>query len=786
MSKRRIQSKSRLLKNELTFRETLAATPSAPVLPDLGEHLRQGAREAWRYACAVGVTTASYGTAVAQDAAYFGSVAARGAWNKQSRRLYLTLLVVGGGVSLAVATFLGISTLSLYASDITSPATLIAKKDTGITLLDRNGQLLYRAYGAANRTTITTEQTPKHLVAATLASEDPHFYDHPGFSWQATGRAIYVDLTKGRRAEGGSTLTQQLVKNALLTSHKTFERKFQEILLSVALERRYDKDEILNMYLNETYYGEGSYGIAAAAQTYFHKTPDQLSLGETALLAGLPLGPSRFNPNIHPEEAIGRRNYVLRRMVEFGHISPEAAKAAEAEPLATFSQAVVINAPHFVFYVLDQLRAQYGDTMVEQGGMTVVTTLDLAKQNQAQEIIQNQIKRIAFHNVTNGALVSLDPATGDIISMAGSLDYNAPGFGNVNVTISSRQPGSSFKPFAYVTAFKKGWNGTTQIQDTPLSLPAGDGTMYTPQNYDGRFHGTVTARHAIDNSLNIPAIKAIQFAGIDPTIQTARDLGITTLTDTNRYGVSLVLGAGEVRPLELAAAYGGFATGGLKVTPRAVLQIRNRTGKTTYSAAATDQPRVLDARLAYMMSHILSDNNARQPEFPANSPLKLSRPAAAKTGTTNDFRDNWTVGYTPNLVTAVWVGNNDNSAMQGVDGITGAAPIWHDYMEMALAGTPVQQFVPPAGVSLLAVCPFDGGLSGPGQPAITEVFLSEAMPTRRCSYVPPAPSPKPSATPDAASNRGEGNNKPEPPTASPPPISDSGDGSVPSRRGFFQ
>jgi membrane peptidoglycan carboxypeptidase len=431
-----------------------------------------------------------------------------------------------------------------------------------------------------------------------------------------------------------------------------------------------------------------------------------------------------------------------------------------ASPMYVYSKTINLRAPHFVFYVLDQLRAKYGEDVVEQGGITVKTTLDLNKQHEAEKAVADQINSLGSHHVTNGGLISISPSTGDILAMVGSVDYNAPGFGNVNVTLSDLQPGSSFKPIAYATAFEKGWNGATTIDDTPFAAPNGDGTMYVPQNYDLKFHGKVTLRHALDNSLNIPAVKVLQFAGIPDTLQTAHNLGITTLNDPSRYGLSLVLGGGEVRPIDMATVYGTFANGGTKVEPRSILTVTDRLGKDITKDTSPKPQSVLDPRIAYMITNILSDDKSRQPEFPAGGPLTLpGRPVAAKTGTTNDFRDNWTVGYTPQLVTAVWVGNNDHTPMENVDGITGAAPIWHNYMMAALDGTPVENFAVPAGVTIARVCA-DGGLAdNPTDPGYDEVFEAGALPTRHCSYAAPRPTPAPRS-------QGENNNPANPPTPS--------------------
>ena len=690
-------------------------------------------------------TIADYTPPIASDTMATLRRVRRTLFSKRARGIYLAI-AAGGTLALVAAVAISATkVLSAYADDISSPATILAKKKTGTTILDRNGQVLFEGYGGQDTKVVPLSDIPDSLKNATLAAEDPEFYDHQGFSFKGIARAAWVDFTHRGTMEGGSTLTQQLVKNALLTSNQTFQRKYQELLLSVVLENRYSKDQILDMYLNEIYYGQGSSGVEAASQTYFHKPAHDLTLSESALLAGLPLGPSHFDPNVNVDDATGRRDYVLTRMQQLGKITKTEADAAKAQPIElaaagapktdasnpmpVYAKSVQVKAPWFVFYVLDQLRQQYGDDMVEQGGITVKTTLDLNKQNIAQTAVTTHINALADHHVTNGGLISLDPANGDILAMVGSTDYNAPGFGNVNVTLSELQPGSSFKPIAYATAFKKGWTGATTVDDAPVSFPDGTGT-YAPQNYDGKFHGTVTLRHALDNSLNIPAIKVLQYATIPDTLQTAHDMGITSLNDPSRYGLSLVLGGGEVRPIDMATVYATLANLGQKVEPRAILSVTDRHGNDVTKASDAKSTQELDPRIAYMLTNILSDNPARLPEFPLNGPLQLDRPAAAKTGTTNDFRDNWTIGYTPQLVAAVWVGNNDHTPMQNVDGITGAAPIWHDYMEGALEGQPALAFTQPPGVSIAQTCTN-------GQTA-TEVFMGSAPPPQICLPIPVA------------------------------------------------
>ncbi|MBW3538035.1 PBP1A family penicillin-binding protein [Candidatus Parcubacteria bacterium] len=661
--------------------------------------------------------------------------------SQSARRTYtagLTLsLIAGAAVALLVAS----STYAIYAGDLASPAALMNKKNTGTTILDRHGEVLYRVYGASNRQPVKMSEVPENLIQATLAAEDPNFYQHDGLSWRGTLRALYHDVKTGRKAQGGSTITQQLVKNALLDpTDRSFERKAREAVLAVELERRYDKDQIMEMYLNGIYYGQGAHGIGSAAKTYFNKPVKDLSLGQSALLAGLVLAPSQWDPTINPEAAQGRRNFILERMQELEYITAAEAAAAKAEPIEASARQIEIKAPHFVFYVLNQLRATYGSELVERGGITVRTTLDLGKQRIGEDTVKAQLASLRGRNATNGALVSVDPATGDILSMVGSVDYFAPGYGKVNLATALRQPGSAMKPMVYLSAFEKGWNGATVVEDKPIAIPDGAGNVYRPQNYDLKFHGRQTLRSALANSYNIPAVEVLRFVGVPPALEMSHRLGITTLNDPSRYGLSLVLGGGEVRMIDMAAAYGTLANQGTRVTPVAIKQVQNRLGKDiTKPAQPKPKKPAVDPRLVYMLTSILSDNEARRPMFGTNSPLKLSRPAAVKTGTTNDYKDNWTAGYTPDVATVVWVGNNDGSPMVNVDGVTGAAPIWNQYMEAVLRGTPVTDFVKPPGLESVRVCKFDGGIANPWDASVEEFFLAEAKPTKRCGTSAPRP-----------------------------------------------
>lgn len=703
--------------------------------------------------------------------------------------LSIMFLVVLSGSAIAID--VGMSTMKASQKNISNPEALMNSKNTGTTILDRNGEILFQGYGAVTRHNISLDEMPDSLINATLATEDPDFYKHGGFSWRGTARAVMADLRHTGMVQGGSTITQQLVKNTLLSNEKSFTRKYKEAVLAVDMEKRYSKDQILQMYLNTIYYGQGAYGVESASQTYFNKAAKDLTLEESALLAGLPQSPSRYDPNVDIDSAKERRDYVLSRMEEEGYINKSIVNETSSKPVVANMRKITIKAPHFVFFVLDELRRKYGPDIVEKGGITVTTTLDLNKQVAAEEIVKKQIEKLSSRNATNSGLVAVTPNNGDIVSMVGSVDYNKPGYGAVNVTLAQLQPGSSFKPIAYATAFTKGWNGATKVDDKPMSVPQTDGTVYVPKNYDGKFRGQMTLRRALANSFNIPAIEVLKHAGLPETITMAHSLGIQapSLTQQDRYGLSLVLGGGEVRPLDMAGVYSTFANYGTTVTPRAIKEVKDKYGENITKPTPNTSKQVIDPRVTYMVTNILSDNKTREEMFGTDSPLKLSRPAAVKTGTTNDYRDNWAVGYTPDLVTAVWVGNNDHSPMVNVDGVTGAAPIWKDYMEMAHAGLPVKEFPVPPGVVFAKVCSSDGGLVDQNDPnAVTEVFLTEAQETRRCgsgSTTPQTPQPTIEAKADIQNapvqqaqapiqpidepGRGGGGNIPDPPPSPTPP-----------------
>jgi len=728
---------------------TLPALPALPkiMLPTTAPAMPGGGTIPWP-------TLWQDATALAHDSWMYSRRAIGRFLSHRARLAYsvMALAVVGAvgytGVKIAA------STLNKYSSELANPSFLLNQKDVGTTITDRNGVVLFQGYGAVDRQDIPFSQMPTSIKQATLAAEDPGFYSEPGFSVRGTARAALQDITHDDASQGGSTITQQLVKNTLLNDQKSLTRKYQEVVLSVDLNQRYSKNQILQMYLNTVYYGEGAYGIESAAQTYFHKPAKDLTLEESATLAGLPQSPSLYDPAINPDGAKTRRDYVLSRMQQLGYTSPQAVSAAQGQPMIAGTADTTIKAPHFVFYVLSLLQQQYGENEIEHGGITVRTTLDYNQQEQAQAIVTNQVNSLSSHHVTNGGMISVDPHNGDILTMVGSVNYNQPGWGAVNTMLSQLQPGSSFKPIAYAEAFLKGWSGATEVEDEPMCWPMTGQASYCPEDYSQTWSGPVLLRHALGNSLNIPALQVLAHAGIADTIALGHAMGIQAPSlegNPNQYGLPLVLGAGDVRPIDMAAVYATFDNGGKTVVPRAILSVQDKYGKDiTKPQTPGAGQQALDPRVAYMITNLLSDNQARQPEFGLNNPLVLpGRPAAAKTGTTNDFDDNWTDGYTPNLVAVVWVGNNDHTPMENVSGITGAAPIWQNYMEMATAGTPVQQFAVPPGVVFAKICPSDGGLdTNPNDPnAINEVFLAGQAPTQPCGAVSPQPIPSGAYTP---------------------------------------
>ncbi|HEY72063.1 MAG TPA: PBP1A family penicillin-binding protein [Thermoflexia bacterium] len=591
----------------------------------------------------------------------------------------------------------------------------------------RDGRLLYEILDphSGSHTPVSLDEVPQACVDGTIATEDASFYDNPGVDLRAIIRALWINLQGGEILSGGSTITQQLARNLLLSPEErtevSLERKLRETILAWRLARTYSKDDILTLYLNESNYGNLAYGIEAAARTYFAKSAAELDLAECALLAGLPQSPAGYNPLENPQAARERQRVVLGLMVKHGYVSQEEADLAANEDLCFASVPFPIAAPHFVMHVRGQLEREFGLEAIYTQGLRVYTTLDLDAQETARRIVRYRLAQLAdtgadqpARNVNNAAVVVMDPRTGEVLAMVGSPDYFDPRIdGAVNGTVTRRQPGSSIKPITYGAAFDptrlNPLTAATMMVDVRTAFVTREGDPYVPRNYDRTWRGPVLLREALASSYNLIAVKVLDYVGLDEMTKLARALGITTFDDADRFGLALTLGGGEVRLLELTAAYGVFANTGYRVEPVTITRVEDSRGQTLKIWEAAAGERVLDERVAYLITDILSDNLARAPSFGEGSALRLSRPAAAKTGTTTDWRDNWTVGYTPDLVVGVWAGNADNTPMNHISGVTGAAPIWHDVMEELLKGRPEREFVEPDGMTRVEVCA-DSGL----------------------------------------------------------------------------
>lgn len=602
--------------------------------------------------------------------------------------------------------------VAYFSKDLPSPRRMTAKENYAVStqIFDRNGQLLYEIFGEENRIPISLASLPPHVYQTSIAIEDKNFYKHHGFDIEGIARAIRNNM-RGEAIEGGSTITQQLVKNALLTKERSIQRKIKEAFLSIMTELIYSKEEILEMYLNYISYGGTSLGIESAANSYFDKHASELTLAEAALLAGLPKAPSKYSPfGSNPQASKNRQVDVLRRMIEDGYINPKEAESAKKQLLEFALSKTEVKAPHFVFYVRDLLYEKYGEEKVRRGGLRVHTTLDLDLQKTLQASLSAEINKIEKrYRVSNGAAMVVKPNTGEILAMIGSRDYfDATNDGQVNVTIAERQPGSSIKPLMYATTFQnKTLNPGTVLLDKPTCFNIPGQKPYCPKNYDGTFKGPVTIRKCLGNSLNIPAVKSLKTIGVVPFIEQASKMGITSWTDYSRYGLSLTLGGGEVKMVDMAQAYSTLANQGVKVPLTSILEINDYKGAliekmdfkqrladldylTTYDGEASqaELTRVMDRAPAYLVAHIMQDDNARIAAFGRNSKLVIpGQVVSVKTGTTNNLKDNWTLGFTPEILAIVWVGNNDGAPMSRIaSGITGATPIWHDIMSYLLQG----------------------------------------------------------------------------------------------------
>jgi len=630
----------------------------------------------------------------------------------------------------------------LFLKSLPNPQ-LLTQRDLEVStkIMDRNGQLLYEIYVDQNRTPVKLEDIPLVVKQATIAIEDQGFYRHPGFSIRGILRAL-GEIIIHKQIQGGSTITQQLIKSALLTPEVSVVRKTKEIILAFWAERLFSKDQIFEMYLNQVPYGGTAWGIESAAQTYFGKSVTKLTLSEAALLAGLPAAPSEYSPfGGHPEKAIVRQHEVLSRMVTDGYITEHEKERALETPIQLAQPKIGIRAPHFVMYVKELLEKTYGSRLLERGGLRVITSLDLALQEKTQEIVKTHIDALTSLQVGNGAALVTNPKSGDILAMVGSRDYfDANHDGNVNVTTASQQPGSAIKVVTYATALEKGMTAATIINDAPIVYQSAGSPPYAPVNYDSKFHGPTPLRYALGNSYNIPAVKTLATVGLPAMMEKAKAMGIDSWSsDPSRYGLSLTLGGGDVTMLEMAKVYGTLANMGRREDLRPILQVTDYTGKVLEDHTPSKSAEALRPEVAWILSNILSDNAARTQAFGPTSSLVIpGHTVSVKTGTTNDKRDNWTAGYTPSYVTVVWVGNNNNSPMNPylTSGITGAAPIWHDIMVEILKDKP-DEIAPKPDAIVSLPCYFNK----------VEYFISGTEPAGgRCAPIPtqtPTPIPTP-------------------------------------------
>lgn len=646
-------------------------------------------------------------------------------------------------IALVVGVVASIGFVLWISRDLPTPGKLAnSDMQNSTKILDRNGEVLYSIFKDYNRIYVPLDDIPKNLRNATIATEDKDFYNNKGFSVWAYFR-VAKDVLIHRQVTGGSTITQQLVKNALLTSERKLTRKMKELILAVQVDKRYTKDEILEMYLNNVPFGGTAVGVEAAANLYFDKPAKDLDLAQSAFLAGLPQSPSYYSPfSGNGKTYVERTRQVLERMEDENYITEKEAEKAlkEVKNFKFTQQDTTLKAPHFVMYVKTQLAKQFGEAAVENGNLIVKTTLDYKIQKEAEKIVKDEIGKLKDYEVTNGAAIVMDPKTGAILAMVGSADYfDEKNDGNFNAaTQGIRQPGSALKPVMYATAFEKGYTPATLLMDVKTEFPGGDGEPYKPVNYDGKYRGPVQVRFALGNSLNVPAVKLLAKVGVKPVMQQAYNMGITrwepTQENIDNVGLSLVLGGRETTLLEITDAYGVFANEGKKHDPFSILEVKDSKGKELFKKEDSDGEQVLSPESAFLISHILYDNNARKDTFGPSSYLNIPGfTVAAKTGTTDEKRDNWTIGYTPSYVVGVWVGNNDNSKMDPkiASGVTGASPIWNKIMKVVLNGKDNEEFKVPENVVAAEVDSLGGGTPVDGHDKRTEYFVKGSEPTAK-------------------------------------------------------
>lgn len=630
-----------------------------------------------------------------------------------SLKRYLWVFFRDAFLLIMSAGFLATGAFLLWATSLEIPdfSALEDRKEVdSTTFYDRTGEvLLYDMHTETKRTDMPFNEISRHIKSATVAIEDAEFYDHIGIRPLAFLRAILKNIQDRNYSQGGSTITQQVVKNALLTPEKTVARKLKEWIISIKVERAFSKEEILAMYLNESPYGGNIYGVEEASLAFFGKHASDVTLTEAAYLAALPQAPTYYSPyGSHREGLDARKNRVLGQMLDLGFIRSNEYLAAMQEEVIFKPRAnTSLKAPHFVMWVLEELVQRYGERAVLEGGFKVVTTIDYDLQSKAEDIItrygeENELK----YNATNAGMVGIDPRTGEVLIMVGSRDYfEIENDGNFNVTLAHRQPGSAFKPFVYATAFKEGYLPETVVFDVktnfqttcdakgvPLNSSTDPSECYVPRNYDNVYRGPVSLRNALAQSINVPAIKALYLVGINDALETAQTMGVTSIEDASQYGLTLVLGGGEVTLLEMTSAYGVFANDGVRTPHSNILRIENLAGETIYTSQV-ERERVLPKQVARQISDVLSDNVARTPAFGSRSYLYFDgRDVAAKTGTTNDYRDAWIIGYTPSISLGTWVGNNDASSMEKKVAGFIVAPMWNAVMQEILATTETEVF----------------------------------------------------------------------------------------------
>jgi penicillin-binding protein 1C len=661
---------------------------------------------------------------------------------KRMQLISLAAKVFLGLVIFGIVAFFGL--FAWFSRDLPKPGQIVRREGFSTKIFDRNGVLLYDLFDTERRTPIVYSQLPDHLKKAVVAVEDKDFYKHQGFDVLTILRIPY-NMVMRQRVVGGSTLTQQLVKNVLLTNERTLPRKFKELVLSIQIERTFSKDQILEMYLNEAPYGGTAWGVGTASEIYFNKKVQDLNLVESVILAGLPQRPSVYSPfsgkrdeNDVPYWKV-RAQGVLAAMRRDEYVTELVYQQAlkDLDSVVFQKAGNDIKAPHFVFYVKDQLEKIYGEDLVEKGGLQVTTSLDLSIQEESQKIVAEEIDKVKDLNITNGSVVVMNPKNGEILAMVGSKDYfDTTIDGQFNVAANGlRQPGSSIKPVTYLGMFKLGYSPATMLTDVATSFtPNTIDKPYEPKNYDGKFHGPVNLRNSLGSSLNIPAVKSLAIVGVENFLQIAYDMGFYTLAPTpenmKRFGLAVTLGGGEVHLLDTVTAYSAFANGGTKVAPISVLKIVTKDGKTLFEEKPVAGKSVMTPEEAFLINNVLSDNNARLMAFGANSLLNTGKAIAVKTGTTNDQKDNWTIGWSQEIMVGTWVGNSNNSAMKRVaSGVTGASPIWRRIILMTLdKGYKAPDWVVPAGVEKVLLDSISGYVEHDGFPAREEYVIKGTAP----------------------------------------------------------